>query len=189
MKPDITSIEEVGESAGLAEPLLETPDGEVYKLGILVAQARNGDRKAGSVLKEMGITVETAQAPHFSASVYVQEKLLSEMGRDDYELGQGARRTVAQMRSDLCGVDSSVEEQLIAQAIISDWILLTYLTNGYQLGLGASSVREDDLWQKRINHVHRRYTRSITTMAQVKKLQRGNSVQVNIADKQIVKNS
>ena len=141
MKPDITSIEEVGESAGLAEPLLETPDGEVHKLGSLVAQARNGDRKAGSVLKEMGITVETAQAPHFSASVYVQEKLLSEMGRDDYELGQGARRTVAQMRSDLCGVDSSVEEQLIAQAIISDWILLTYLTNGYQLGLGASSVR------------------------------------------------
>ena len=89
----------------------------------------------------------------------------------------------------MCGVDSSPEEQLIAQAIISDWILLTYLTNGYQLGLGALSVKEDDWWQKRINHAHRRYMRSINTMAQIKKLQRGNTLQVNIADKQIVKNS
>ena len=74
MKKATTIIAEAGESGGLADPLQETPDGEVHKLGRLVARAPNGNRKAGGRLKEMGTDVEAAQGPHFSASINVKEK-------------------------------------------------------------------------------------------------------------------
>ncbi len=186
MKKDSVSTLAAGENAGLPDPILETPDGEALKLGNIVKRARKGDRKAGSFLKEMGIDVEAAQGPHFSASIYIQEKILDEMGTEDYEYSRGVRRSVAQMRSDLCRVDASPEEHLLVQTVIADWLLLTHLTERYRLGSGARTTKEDDWWQKRINHAHQRHLRSTRMLAQIKKLQRGIDVQLNVAGQQII---
>ena len=189
MASDTTIIAEAGENAEPPDSSSKTLDAEVLKLGSLVKQARSGDQRAGSLLKEMGITVETAQGPHFNTAIYIQEKLLSEIGKEDREYAQGIRRTVTQMRSDLCRADSSPEEQLLAQVIISDWLFFTHLTERYGLGSGAISAKEDELWRKRINQAHQRLLRSIRTRAQVKKLLLQHTVQLNIADKQVVQNT
>ena len=180
MNKDITTTGENGGNVAKSEA-------EMY--GSLILRAQKGDLKALSRLERNGVTLEAAKGQPFNAAVYLQEKLLGELGSSDRVFREGMRKNVTQMRSDICRPDASPEEEILAEVVILDRIYYMNLMDRYGLGSGLLTGKQDDLFRKQIDHAHRLLLRSTKELARVKRLIPSPSIQVNLANKQIVKNA
>ena len=77
----------------------------------------------------------------------------------------------------------------LRKEVLFHWIKHMDLTERYGLGGRAVSIKEDEWQRKQISEAHKSLSRSIKDFEQVSKLLRGHSVQVNIADKQVIQNA
>ena len=180
MNTDITTTGENGGNVAKTEA-------DLY--GSLILSAQKGDRNSLSRLEQMGITLEASKGQHFNAAVYLQEKLLHELGSNDREFQQGMRKNVSLLRSDLYRPNASPEVELLAQIVITNWIHWMDLQERYRLGSGAFTEKQDNFFEKKIDQAQKRFLQSIKTSAQVKRLLTKPLIQINVAKQQNVKSA
>ena len=91
-------------------------------------------------------------------------------------------RKLQSMRAELAGPNPTPLEKLLAERIALCWLTL-HDTEVRLAQANDLTMRQNEHWQRRIDHAHRRYLTAIRTLATVRKLALP-VVQVNIAKRQ-----
>jgi hypothetical protein len=95
------------------------------------------------------------------------------------------------MRREVAGLDPTPLEMLLAERVVACWLLVEMLEYIISTQLGRENEENRVTysllklvigWQE---SAHRRYLSAIKTLAQVRRLQRGSSLQINVGAQQV----
>jgi len=115
----------------------------------------------------------------------VQESLLmAYLGKDALFSHEAQRRACAALRRDLEGPTPSPLERVLVDRVVLCWLHLHLGEGQYAQNMQHYSLRQHDVYQRRLSMAQRRYLAAITALAQVRRLQVPH-VQVNIAREQL----
>lgn len=149
----------------------------------VVRRAESGDKAALPALRKMldGVPAMTDLLGNLAHQV--EATLVVNAAGENLAFREGATRKLAQIRRDLGGPDPSPLERLLADRIALCWLSL----HDAEVRFAPSkdlTIKQAELWQKRIDGAHRRYLSAIKALATVRKLALP-AVQVNIARRQV----
>lgn len=148
----------------------------------LIRRADAGDAAALARLREAYAELP-AIADHVSSLQYVAEREV--LGA----MGNGATETFAaqadRWRKRLAGDDPSPLERLLVNRVVLDWLHALRMEVLYQQKFnGSLSLAQGEFYAKQAERAQRRFLRSVTALAQVRRLL-APTLQVNIAERQV----
>ncbi len=151
----------------------------------LTLRANEGDQDAFAVLKRLspGWTLERLQCFGMTNAVrsfittrsYGKEGLFSQLC---------SKRESELLAASLLGPNPSPLERLLAEQVSLNWLALRAAEMNFEVA--TEMTFRDAYWrQSRVDAAHNRLMASIRTLAQVRKLQIPNLLQVNIGERQV----
>lgn len=145
-------------------------------------RAQKGDESTLPALHELLKTPHWLEA-YGNLAKHAENALIHKFAAKDLAVGEGVRKKLAVMRSELAGPAPAPLERLLAERIVTCWLHLYYLETIYA-SKDSMSLDLAMHYQKCIDRAHKRYLSAIKTLATVRKLALP-VLQVNIARKQV----
>jgi hypothetical protein len=159
---------------------------DAAEINQLIQRAQHGDEQSLPVLRELLKQPEIMEACGNLAK-HAENTLIRKFSGKDLAVGEGLRRKLDSLRTELSGRSPSPLERLLVERIVVCWLHLYHLEAIYA-GKDSMSLELAMYYQKSIDRAHRRYLTAIKTLAVVRRLALP-AMQVNIAQKQQVKNA
>lgn len=181
MSKETPESREISELRKKREALAETHDA--------IQRAREGDESGlpavRAYLDERGPEyLEVLDLARLSQETQIQRIV----GAEDLAAQEILRGKAGGLREEVAGPDPSPLERLLADRVVMCWLQLHYAEQKYA-EVALQSVpsldwEQEELHQKRIDRLQRRYIAAIKSLAQVRRLL-GPNVQVNLAEQQM----
>ena len=137
----------------------------------VLLQANAGDTQALVTVRHWLDTHPAAWQVTGDVARQVQDALLTRIAGDNAVKRECTQRAMETLSQSLAGAQPSPLEQLLAQRVVLDWLYLHYL-EALELRQMEESrpMHHADYSARRVDHAHRRYLRSIKTLATVRRL-------------------
>jgi hypothetical protein len=150
----------------------------------LLRRAESGDETALPVVrKEMDLFPKLASQCGDLARI-AQHELISVMSGKNLLMKEALPRKLEAMREELAGPTPTPLEKIMVERVAACWLAVQHAELLVaQQTFGNVAVQQIELYQRRLDHSHRRYLSAIRTLAQIRKL--GPAVQVNITEQQV----
>ncbi len=162
------------------------------KLRDLSDRAEDGDGEARGELRRLVASASPDVIAEASSFARRGERLLARTLAGGEPLMEEALIARLQMMSrEIGGLDPTPLERLLAERVVACWLLVKVLEELMATQLDRenkehripySSLGTVIKWQ---DSAHRRYLSAIKTLAQVRRLQRGSSLQINVGTQQV----
>jgi hypothetical protein len=149
----------------------------------LVKRARRGSEKCVPVVRELLKDPAKVDVLGGDLATQAQLALVHAAAGKDLAFREALARKLELLRQELAGPDPTPLERLLVERVVASWLWVHYLEVIAAQALG-SPLKWHELYQRRIDHAHRRFLSAIRTLAQVRKLA-APVLQVNIAKKQV----
>ncbi len=164
----------------------------------LVERANNGDRQAAVELGPCLDRHPKVWRHVGDQSRQAQEQLLNFIcGKEHLADQEATRRTMAVMRQELAGPESSPLEQMLIDRIVLCWLHVAFLEQATTACLQHAAektttsiaqaefgLKQIDAHQQWIDRAHRRYLAACKALAQVRRLG-VPAIQVNVGEQQV----
>lgn len=95
------------------------------------------------------------------------------------------RKRLDDLRSELLEPTSSPLEKMLVDRIAMTWLYVQQAELQCSLGLGTGTLQQGSHNERRLDRAQARYLAAVKALAQVRRLQRHQPVQMNIAENQI----
>lgn len=137
----------------------------------VLRQANTGDTQALATVQQWLDTHPVAWQVTGDVAQQVQEALLTRVAGNNTVKRECTQRAIESLSQSLAGAQPSPLERLLAQRVVLDWLYLSYL-EALELRQMEESrpMHHADDSARRVDHAHRRYLRSIKTLATVRRL-------------------
>lgn len=150
----------------------------------MIDRANASDQDAFKILEASPITLEKLQRT--GLAFVVREMILDALLPDQDRLYTRHRLKLEPqlLAKQLAGPNPTPLERLLAEQASLDYMALR-VAECHEQKRGTREVIEIKITQDRVASAHRRFLASLRTLAQVRKLQLPDVLQVNIGDKQV----
>jgi hypothetical protein len=158
-----------GESAvGPPKQTLPTTD----EINTLLGKVQEGDTSVLPALRHLLDTAPVLALVLGDLARNAQQAIIRNAVGDNEGMRVCTERAVGVVEKDLAGESPSPVEELLAQRIALDWLYLHYVEalEAQWMRDGSRILAQADHSQKRVDRAHRRYLRSLKTLATVRRL-------------------
>jgi hypothetical protein len=119
-------------------------------------------------------------------SEYSRDKIIKGMATIDLIAETALKANLEQMRKELAGDNPTPLEVMLVELIMTDWLVHFFYTKQQAADNGEGmTLPKAEFWEKRLLASQKRYLRSVTTLARIRKLQQPTPPklqQVNISN-------
>jgi hypothetical protein len=117
-----------------------------------------------------------------------RDRIASMAKQPGYEMVM--QRKVKAMRAELKSAEASPAERLVIDSVITCWLDLQWMQNGYQhFWTKGGTTQQAELWERRLSAAHSRFLKQVEALAKLRYLSsRMQRVQINVAQNQVVAN-
>jgi len=147
----------------------------------VIERAMKGDASTLAELRRMLTQPATVELLGNLAKL-TEQTLIDNVAGENLAVREGIKCKMQAIRKDLAGLNSTPLEKLLVERVALCWLSL-HDAEFRLADFKSLTVTQSDYWQRRMDHVHRRYLSAMKTLATVRKLSLP-VVQVNIAKRQ-----
>jgi hypothetical protein len=162
------------------------------KLKDLSDRAEDGDGEARRELRRFVASASPKIVAEASSFARRGERLLAgTIAGGEPLMEEALIARLQMMRREIAGLDPTPLERLLAERVVAYWLLVKMLEESISANLDRenkenrfsfSLLKLVIKWQ---DSVHKRHLSAIKTLAQVRRLQRGSSLQINVGTQQV----
>jgi hypothetical protein len=158
-----------------------------HRLSAILERAKSGDQSVLPALRQ-ALDDPALVESIGNVSRRVEATLIGRLAGNNLAVREATARRLETMRRQLAGDESTPLERQLADRVALCWLAL----HGAELRFALArdlSISQCDYWQRRIDHLHRRYLSAVKALATVRRLAVPVLIgQLNIAGQQVNQN-
>ena len=159
-------------------------DSEKDELVELLTRAEQGDETALPAIRKMLDHAPSVWQEAGNLVLQAERALVQEVTGENLLFRESLERTMAKMKAELGGSQTTPLERLLVDRVVACWLQLHYADAKYAQQMKDLSRDWGDYFQKRQDRAHLRYLSAIRSLALMRRLLLP-AIQVNIAEKQV----